>query len=353
MIRTDSRGQTLPLWTVAILSSLVLMFFAINYGNVLRWQIRAQNNADSAAATMISLQSETWNQTTALLYASDVEEFRIRKQLDNLYNIIHNSGGCYPALDPNNPAQDTLASPGAAGGSCEHAWDTLVPYFQAAVSRYTSDVAVLQSVVQNSSFTELYDYTVPGSDSYKLLQSLNSQSTCLVPGQTSTYSPTIGDCSFAYNIVGVQKRGGLLAASSDAWHTQIPTPGGYQKQLQPQCGAAGGFGSTGTPPTIPSTCSANAPQDDGNPDHDYTNNASLSSPWYNDEYFAPGRSRGVDVRDRAADHPVDAGFLRAKPYYAIGRAAATAVMVEQDWLEPGVYARQYNSGGNTTKYQGP
>jgi hypothetical protein len=346
MIRVESRGQTLPLWAVAILSSLVLMFFAINYGNVLRWQIRAQNNADSAASTFVALQAETWNQVTALLYASDVEEFRIRKQMDNLYNIIHNSGGCYPALDGGNPGGDTFDSPGGAGGSCEHAWAVLVPYLRNAVSRYTSDVTVLQSVIQNSSFTELYDYNDTGSDAYKLLQALNSRTHCMSPAAAGSFSPNSGDCSFTYNIVGVKKRGGLLAASHDAWHTQIPNPG-YQKLLQAQCGA--GFGATGKPPTIPSSCSANAPADDGSADHDY-NNASSSNPYFNDEYFAPAQ---VEVTACAIVKPIIPSLpgFSAPTYYAIGRAAATSVMVAQDWLQPGVYSRQYNPSGTTTKYQ--
>src|SRR5665213_2051837 len=56
----------------------------MQYGEVLRWQIRAQNAADAAASASLSAQTQTWIQQLALLYAASVEEWRIRHLLSGL-----------------------------------------------------------------------------------------------------------------------------------------------------------------------------------------------------------------------------------------------------------------------------
>src|SRR5580704_7977838 len=72
------RGQTLPVWAFGILTVLTLIAFAISYGSMVLWQIRAQNAADAAAQGLLSVQATQWNETTALLTAAAVEEYRIR-----------------------------------------------------------------------------------------------------------------------------------------------------------------------------------------------------------------------------------------------------------------------------------
>jgi hypothetical protein len=79
--REAERGQTLPIWTFAIFTSLALMFFTLNYANVVRAQVRAQTVADMLVQTMLSVQATRWNKLTMALYAADVEEWRIRNLL--------------------------------------------------------------------------------------------------------------------------------------------------------------------------------------------------------------------------------------------------------------------------------
>jgi hypothetical protein len=329
------------------------MYFAINYGNVLRWQIRAQNNADSAAQSIAALQANTWNEMNELLYASDVEEYRARKLLDNIVNITHNSGGCIPAPD-------------TSANGCLHAYDVLEPLFAGSVYRYTSDILALQGVSQQATFSNLY-WGPPGtgvdctqstqptstcSDAYRVIAQLNNghnAPSCEVHNPASpNFGPVNGDCGFQYSIVSVKKRGGLLAASEDAFNTGTPEggSGGYSHHLTFQC-------PQGVPPpqilpaSVPTTCS-NAATGGAL----YYIGTGVSTFYVNDEFFAPAE---VEVAVCAVVPPIIPNFLGLKPptQYAIARAAATNVMVEQDWLQPGEFQRGYNSVGTTTKYQDP
>ncbi|MDB5026331.1 MAG: hypothetical protein JWO66_20, partial [Candidatus Eremiobacteraeota bacterium] len=64
MSREAQRGQTLPFWTLAIAATLSLLFFMTNYANTVRWQIRAQNAADSAASAGIGTDANMYNEKT-------------------------------------------------------------------------------------------------------------------------------------------------------------------------------------------------------------------------------------------------------------------------------------------------
>jgi hypothetical protein len=82
--RHAERGQTLPVWTLAVLTALTLMFFSLNYANMIRWQVRAQNAADSMATAALSVQATQWNKMMTILYAADVEEWRIRHLIEGI-----------------------------------------------------------------------------------------------------------------------------------------------------------------------------------------------------------------------------------------------------------------------------
>ena len=56
------RGQTLPFWVIGVLITLSLAFFLANYVNMVAWQIRAQNAADSAASGALSVQTNVLNE---------------------------------------------------------------------------------------------------------------------------------------------------------------------------------------------------------------------------------------------------------------------------------------------------
>jgi hypothetical protein len=323
VISARSRGQLLPLWSVGILASLVLMYFAINYGNMLRWQIRAQNNADAAAALFVSLQTESWNQMTSLLYASDIEEFRIRKQLDNLYVLVHNGGGCRKA--------DNFAS----FTQCRISFNTLRTYFAAAVTRYTADATVLQSVIQNATFSQLYSMSNPNSDMNLLLKDLNKQSNCLSQTSSATWIPQNGDCAFYYSVLAVQERGGLKAASEDAWNRDVPIPGAGQNSYNK---------------TLSNECTTNGSGNCNITVSDELANAAAASPYFNNEIFSPAQ---VEIATCSDVKPIIQNFfgLKASDFYAVGRAAATSVIVDQDWLQPGKFQRGYNPPMATDTFQ--
>jgi hypothetical protein len=291
-----------------------MMYFAVNYGNMLRWQIRAQNNADAAASMFASLQTESWNQMTAVIYASDIEEFRIRKQFDDLFNIMHSAGGC---REDDNFVDDTL---------CAKAWTSMQSYFQAAVTRYGNDAAVLQSIVENASFDRIYSQSNPTSDMNLLLKQLNNTGSCLAQQTPATWIPSNGDCAFYYQVLAVQQRTGLMSASEDAWNRAVPNPAagsnGYNKQLTPEC---------------TTTCGTAGITSD-------FQNAGLASPYFNNQLWAPVQ---VEVSACSQVQPIIANFfgLKASSFYAIGRAAATAVIVDQDWLQPGSFTPLYKATG--------
>src|ERR1700733_5763124 len=93
------RGQALPMTVFGIVAMLIFAYFALDFGNGIRWQIRAQNAADSAAQAVLSLQTQEFNEMTAVRDATAIEEFRIRRLLNGIDLTEYNAGGCAP-----NPA---------------------------------------------------------------------------------------------------------------------------------------------------------------------------------------------------------------------------------------------------------
>lgn len=189
-LTSRSRGQTLPIWSLGIAAALVLAFAAMQYGEVLRWQIRAQNAADAAASASLSAQTQTWNQQLALLYAASVEEWRIRHLLSGLQAAAYNDPGC--------------------GGSCSTAFATLKNEYLRAVARYTTDVQLINRTSQ-------YTQTQAANDARALVQQL--QQNCGTPGG--------GDCAFTYNVVRVQARAVLNDVEQDGGAWVINNPGTF------------------------------------------------------------------------------------------------------------------------------
>lgn len=78
----------LPFWVVATLLCLGLVFTVVNFGNVVRWHVRSQNAADTAASAALAQDANMNNQISMMLYAATVDEYRIRTLnqaiLDNL-----------------------------------------------------------------------------------------------------------------------------------------------------------------------------------------------------------------------------------------------------------------------------
>ena len=89
-----ARGQTLPLWVLGVAAMCALMFFSANYGNMIRWHVRAQNAADSAASAGIATDANAANQSNVLVYAATIEEVRMRYLLQAMVNTIYDPGAC-------------------------------------------------------------------------------------------------------------------------------------------------------------------------------------------------------------------------------------------------------------------
>jgi hypothetical protein len=291
--RHAARGQILPLWIVAILTTFVLMFLAINYGNTLRWQMRAQNAADAAAQAIMAIQTQHFNEMTALLYTSDVEEFRIRLLLDGMLNSLNGAGGCTGAPTAKQKAQSQFTT---GTGSCDQVFKNLLPYYEEAVTRYGNDIQDLNNVAT------LTTYSKWASDSASMMVHLDSSTRCNTIS-TTTVIVDGGDCQFQYTLNGIAYRTNLNALEADAYNVVFPA-----------------LGDT------------------------LANNAETENP----QLFDPGM---VDVIACAKVPPLIPlfGALQAKTHYVIGRAGATAVLTENDWLQPGAIMDPVRS--NTILFQ--
>lgn len=94
MLKLQSRrGQTMPFWLVTVVVLLTLFFFATNFVTNIAWHIRAQNDADADASALLSTRTNVLNQETVLLYASSVNEYRLRYLDQAMLNAI-NGHGC-------------------------------------------------------------------------------------------------------------------------------------------------------------------------------------------------------------------------------------------------------------------
>jgi hypothetical protein len=127
MPRTGQRGQLLPVWALGAVTLLAMTLFIVNYANVVRWQIRAQNAADAAAAASMSPIANGWNEIELQLYASTIEEMRIRYLNQALLN--------------------TLAQQGCTStAACTADYNALVPQLASAVANYDQNTLFVQNL---------------------------------------------------------------------------------------------------------------------------------------------------------------------------------------------------------------
>ena len=167
--------------------------------------------------------------------------------------------------------------------TCETVFQTLRTSFLTSTQRYTNDVIMTQRV------TASMDFDTVKSDAQALISRLTSGSYCT--------NQTGGDCAFTYSIVDFSPRtAGLETVAMDALGYVVPT-----------------F------------------------------NARTAAAVVNGALFAPAR---VEVAVCTRVPALLPGFFNfsPQPFYAIGRAAATAVMVEQDWMQPGQIVNPITSG---------
>ncbi len=172
------RGQTLPVWAFGSLSVLVMLVMVLDYGSALRWQIRAQNAADAAARGLLAAQTVQWNQTTSILHAAAVEEYRIRYLIRDIDEVVYDQGGCLPEPDTTPDPQ-----------SCDQMYVNLRGQYLDAVQRYTADVLLLNRVstpTQSDQITEIKN--------------------ALAQYQANCGAANGGDCAFKYTLVAAVPR---------------------------------------------------------------------------------------------------------------------------------------------------
>ncbi len=289
------------MWIGAVLTSFALMFFGINYANAIRWQIRAQNAADAAAQGVLAVQTQRWNLMLQTLYATNVEEYRLRRLLDAVLLTVDDTGGCSV-----NTANLALHLEFFTQGSCSESYVTLTAAYEKAAQRYTTDVQLLNDITAPATNTNW------ASDAQYLVAHMQDPSRCnsdTVTQAQYALDPTGGDCAFKYTIPpdGFQTRTGLEAVENDARGDLIP-----------------GLGRTATKNGVD------------------TEAAGL---------FGPEK---IDIVTCAKVPPLISSFgpFKAPTYYAVGRAAATAQQVEQDWFEPGALTDPTRSTpGNNQVFQ--
>ncbi len=305
--RHAERGQVLPMWIAGVISALALAFLTANYANSVRYQIRAQNAADSAAAAVVAIQADQWNLMTSLLYAENVEEFRIRRLLDAMLLAIHRSGGC--TSTGYVPSVKGIFQPqpsswySTAEGTCNRTYIDLRDNLVRAEERYSTNAAYLNTLAVQSTFANFQ------TSAQAMLTSL--QTNC---NKSTTISVVAygGDCG---NGNGANSIKYTFAPSS--------TSSGYS-------------GMSGTGSAIAYRTNLGAVELDAA------------------DYFIPGTDgaatkHGLDTEATNLFAPVAVdvvacekitplipsfGPFKQPTYYAVGRAAATDVMVTQEWLEP-------------------
>jgi hypothetical protein len=280
MRRQSERGQTLPVWLLGIIATFGIMFFALNYGNAVRMQLRAQNAADAAAQNLLAIQTQRWNLMMETLYASNVEEFRLRKLLDGMLLSLNDSGYCQISAYDILNARDNFAN-----GQCAETYNTLRTAFMKSANRYSADVQLLQDVTAQATDTNWVN------DAKAML--VHMKNTCNATGTTAaTLNAAGGDCAFTYTIPsdGITYETGLYDVEMDAYGDLVPGLGRY---------ASSGKRDTETK-----------------------------------DIFDPAK---IEVVACAKVPPLIPNFgpLKAPTFYAIARSAAQSTQFVQDWFEPG------------------
>jgi Flp pilus assembly protein TadG len=208
----NSRGQTLPFYIIAVIMSLALSLFVMNYTNTIRWQIRAQNAADSAALAMISGDAGVANQISEEQLAKNAAENNVRDVINAMINAANGVGSsatqsnnakglttstCDPSDAGNGKGDDT-------GVACDDAYDQEPQVYDQAVAQYAQAVAMLDKL-QSAPTTQLEPTTPQGGGTPAPLPSSPPGTSApavfsLIASQTSCWDRGDGafDCGFYY-----------------------------------------------------------------------------------------------------------------------------------------------------------
>lgn len=220
----SQRGQTFPIWAFGTLTVLTMLALALSYGQMISWQMRAMNAADAAAKGMLSVQTTQWNETEAALHAAAVEEYRLRVTMNDLLEVVQNSGGCNSYgestssssqqsgggnntynPDPNaspfyqggggsgtptpSPTTAPTTSPTPNAQSCVTLYAALRQNYLDELTRYTNDVAIAGRISSPAWATQVSEIQA-----------------ALTQYQTNCGTASGGDCAFDYTLVEVTPR---------------------------------------------------------------------------------------------------------------------------------------------------
>jgi hypothetical protein len=318
--RHAERGQVLPIWIAGCIAALALAFLTANYANSVRYQIRAQNAADSAAAAVVAIQADQWNAITSLLYAQNIEEVRTRHILDGMLLAIHRSGGCNPEgyVPAKNGVMQTQPASwySTAEGTCNRTYIDLRDNLIRSLDRYYTNAAYLNTISQKATFANFQN------DATAMLASL--QTNC--NNDTATVVTAIGgDCGNGNGSNSI-KYSFAPASASTGYGGMTTSAIAFRKGLGAvELDAANYF--------IPGT-------DGVATKHGLDTEAT--------NLWGPV---AVDVVACEKITPLIPSFgpFQQPTYYAVGRAAATDAMVTQEWLEP--QANEFRGQG--TELQAP
>jgi hypothetical protein len=179
--REESRGQTIPFYVIAVIMSLALSLFVMNYTNTIRWHIRAQNAADAAALAMVAGDANVANQIAQAQYAAAVSEYRIRSIIYSMINAANGVGtdptqtdfcgdnhrcaggkGTPTSTNTCDPSDATGGIGDDTGVACDDAYDQEPAVYDKAVQQYANAVAALAKLQTNTTVPGLSQYTGPG-----------------------------------------------------------------------------------------------------------------------------------------------------------------------------------------------
>lgn len=250
------RGQTIPFWVIAVMFVLGVTFFVTSYGMNVGWQIRAQNAADSAASSGLSVHANVLNQESTLLYTAAVDEYRIRAINQAILNTM-NGYGCKQTQ------------------TCLQDYNILVAEYNNLVGQSGAFASDIQLLRQANNFTQGGQQ----SDERKAISQF---------GQNCGSTDGGFDCAFTYNIIGdVQSVGNgkkkqvlqevdVVACRSVAY---LPMFVGPVSNFLALGRAGGGVVESVSPPAPFTPTAADQPTEPGTSGWNGTTEPDYGSPW--------------------------------------------------------------------------
>ena len=203
-MRLYERGQTLPIHAGLLIAFVSSLFMIYDWSTVFQLEVKVQTDADLAAKLAVLPQVTQFNQTEMALYATNIEEYRLRGIVESILLSVRESGGCDQASTP-NPAKDYFTQPGASSPqayNCMLNYASLRPAYITSLARYTDDALMLDTVAN-----------VTAAQQASAAQQVVAQLENTQPGNVCS---TYGDCAAMYYFDGLSSRGNLGTVKADS-----------------------------------------------------------------------------------------------------------------------------------------